>query len=98
MWGTILAVYAVGVSTYCVARSVGITSVADIREKMQAAFQPYKEVLQSHATAAKDNMQLKQQPVMFGQLQEIGQSISRTLGKPETILQSSSELETSAHQ
>jgi hypothetical protein len=72
--------------------------VADIREKMQAALQPYKEMLQSHATSAKDSMTLKERPVIFGHLQEIGQSISHTLGKPKAMLQSSSELETSAHQ
>jgi hypothetical protein len=71
--------------------------VADIREKMQAAFQPYKEALQSHATAAKDNLTLKDQPVIFGHLHDLGQSISRTLGKPEGILQANDDLDSPAH-
>ena len=81
MWGSILAVYAVGVASFTVARSVGVTSVDDIRDKMQAAFAPYKDAMQASATAAKGSLTLRERPEAFEQLRELGVNISRTLGK-----------------
>lgn len=83
MWGSILAVYAVGVASYAVARSVGVTSVDDVRDKMQAAFAPYKEAMQASASSAKGSLTLRERPEALQQLQILGAEISRTLGKPE---------------
>lgn len=79
MWGTILAVYAVGMSALVTARALDIHSVDDIKEKMQAAFAPYKEALRNSAGGARGHIELKESPEALQHLQSFGLVLRRSL-------------------
>ena len=59
--------------------------VDDVKEKMQAAFAPYREAFQAQATSAKSAIELKERPVILSHLQDAGRSISRQLGKADDV-------------
>lgn len=79
MWGTILAVYAVGASTMIAAQSLDIKSVDDIKVKMQAAFAPYREALKETGYATRGQMELQQSPQALQTLSSFGQNLRRAL-------------------
>lgn len=79
MWGSILAVYAVGASAAICARALDIGSVDDIKVKMQTAFAPYKEALKETGCATRGQMELQKSPEALQTMSSFGQNLRRAL-------------------
>lgn len=53
--------------------------VDDIKEKMQAAFAPYKIALRNSAGATRSHIELKESPEAIQQLHAFGETLRRAL-------------------
>eukprot|EP00892_Ulva_mutabilis_P012627 jgi/Ulvmu1/9737/UM055_0077.1 len=79
MWGSILALYAVGASAVLTARACDISSVDEIKVKMQAAFAPYKAALTETGCATRGSMELQKSPEALQTMSAFGQNLRRAL-------------------
>jgi hypothetical protein len=64
---------------------------------MQVAFAPFKAAFEKSGAHARGSMELREAPAVFGDLSALGESIARTLGKPEQLLKDRQDAELTPH-